>query len=74
MERTTIMADEDIIEQLRRLAASRKVSLATVIREALEVKAATYLPKPQSLGVGESKAGRTAGTTASRRQPARPWR
>lgn len=74
MMRTTIMADEATIDKLRALAASRKVSLAEVVREALRDKAATYRPKPTSLGSGQSAPAATAASGASKRQPPRSWR
>lgn len=46
MQRTTIVAPEELLERLRRIAAGRHVSLATVIREALEERAARERPKP----------------------------
>jgi glutathione S-transferase len=68
------MADEVTVEKLRALAASRRVSFAEVVREALEEKAATYRPKPVSLGAGESSSAATAATKGSKRQPPRSWR
>ncbi len=57
MRRTTIVAPDDLIDRLRREATERGVSLATVMREALEEKARSWRPKPRSLGIGDS--GRT---------------
>lgn len=74
MQRTTIMADEDTVERLRILARERRVSLATVVREALDEKARSYRPKPASVGTGQSAPSRTAATRASQRQPPRSWR
>jgi len=54
MQRTTIMAPEELLEKLRRIAAEQRVSLAQVIREALEERAARQRPKPKSLGIGAS--------------------
>lgn len=54
MRRTTIVAPEEVLERLRALAAERGVSLAAVIREALEEKAGRHRPKPRSLGMGAS--------------------
>ena len=48
------MAPEHLIDKLRRIAADRHVSLASVIREALEERAAREQPKPRSLGIGDS--------------------
>ena len=74
MRRTTIMAEEQTLEQLRDLARERGVSLGTVIREALQAKAAERRPVPRSLGIASSRAGRTSETTASGRVPPRSWR
>ena len=74
MRRTTIMADESTVEGLRQLARERGVSLAVVVREALDEKARTYRPKPVSLGIGQSTPSRTASSKGSQRQPPRSWR
>lgn len=74
MQRTTIMADEDTVDRLRELARERRVSLATVIREALQEKARSYRPSPASIGAGQSPPSRTAATRGSKRQPPRSWR
>jgi hypothetical protein len=73
MERTTIMADEAVVERLRALARDRGVSFAEVVREALEVKAAEYRPRPRSLGLFSS--GRDDGSMAAiEPQPPASWR
>jgi hypothetical protein len=54
MQRTTIVAPEELLHRLRRVAAERGTSVAAVIREALEEKAASHRPKPRSLGIGAS--------------------
>jgi hypothetical protein len=54
MQRTTIMAPEELIRQLRLVAAERGISMAEIIREALEEKARAARPRPRSLGVGAS--------------------
>jgi predicted transcriptional regulator len=74
MQRTTIMADEETVERLRRLARERKVSLATVVREALEEKARSFRPRPASIAAGQSAPSRTAAIRGSQRQPPRSWR
>jgi hypothetical protein len=48
------MAPDGLLKQLRILAAERGVSMAELIREALEEKARAYRPKPRSIGVGDS--------------------
>lgn len=55
--RTTIVAPEELLEKLRRMAHERKTSMASIIREALEEKAESYRPFPKSIGIGDS--GRT---------------
>lgn len=73
MRRTTIVAPDDLIERLHREAAERGVSLATVIREALEEKVRAYRLKPRSLGAGDS--GRTDIARRTAEEPAvpQPW-
>ena len=48
------MAQPETVERLRRLARDRGVSFAEVVREALDEKALSYRPKPQSIGSGQS--------------------
>ena len=74
LQRTTIVASEELLRRLRTVAAERGTSMAALVREALEEKVAQHRPKPKSLGIGDS--GRT---DLSRRageegiEPA-PWR
>lgn len=68
------MAERATLTRLRNLARSRGVSFAALAREALEEKAATYRPKPLSLGAGQSSATSTASTAGGERQPPRAWR
>jgi hypothetical protein len=72
--RTTIVAPEPLLEQLRRIAAERRVSLATVIREALEEKAQSHRPRPRSLGLGDSGQSDVARRTADEPINPPPWR
>ena len=74
MERTTIVAEHETLTRLKSLARSRRMSFASVVREALEEKAAAYNPEPMSLGSGQSAPSRTAATDGSGRQPPRSWR
>ena len=57
MERTTISLPRDLIVRLRVIAAERRVSMAQVIREALEEKAKQ--PRPQSKSIGSGDSGHT---------------
>jgi hypothetical protein len=66
-----------VVERVRQtlgMAAERGVSLAAVIREALEEKARGFRPKPRSLGLGDS--GRTDIARRTTDEPAipEPWR
>jgi hypothetical protein len=74
MIRTTIVAPDELLEHLRLLAARRRVSLATVIREALEQKAKEYRPKPKSIGMGDSGSGDTARRVGDEPVPPVSWR
>ncbi|MGH2459937.1 MAG: ribbon-helix-helix protein, CopG family [Chloroflexota bacterium] len=74
MKRTTIAAPEEVLDRLRRVAAERGISLATLIREALEDKARTCRPKPRSLGMGDSGRSDTARRTGEVRPEPPPWR
>jgi hypothetical protein len=65
-----IVAPDDLLGRLRAEASERGVSLATVIREALEEKARAFHPKPRSLGVGDS--GRTDIGRRTGNEPAIP--
>jgi predicted transcriptional regulator len=74
MRRTTIVAPDDLLDRLRLLAFERHVSLATLIREALEEKVAQERPRPRSLGIGIS--GFTDTSQRAGEEPAVPrsWR
>lgn len=74
MKRTTIAAPDDVMDRLRAIAVQRNVSLATVIREALEEKAASQRPLPKSLGMGASGYTDTARRTAEEGFVGEPWR
>lgn len=74
MNRTSLMLSDDLRDRLRRIAAERGVSMATVVREALEETVARVRPTPRSLGVGASGATDTARRTAAERPQPRPWR
>lgn len=62
MKRTTIMADEALLERLRQIAHVEELSLAEVIRQGMEMRARP--PRPlKFLGAGKS----------SRRLPPVDW-
>ncbi len=74
MTRTTIVAPEELLRQLRCMAAERGTSMATLIREALEEKVKSHHPRPRSLGIGASGHTDTARRTADERPEPRSWR
>lgn len=70
MVRTTVMADPITMNKLKGLAQERGVSLATVVREALEEKAKEYRPKQTWIGMFDSGApSDIASTLAIERVP-----
>jgi hypothetical protein len=74
MKRTTIVADERTLDQLKALARDRGISFAQIIREALEAKATQFRPKPESLGIAASRRGsRTSERAGVGRTPPRSW-
>ncbi len=74
MQRTTIVAPQNVLNRLRRQADDRGISLAAVIREAMEEKAAATPPKPKSLGIGASGHTDTARRSGDKRPVPRSWR
>lgn len=74
MDRTTLSLPEETRRRLRRLAAERGVSMATIIREAIDEKVDRLAPKPRSLGIGASGTVDTARTSADERPEPRAWR
>jgi hypothetical protein len=69
MVRTTVMADPITMNKLKGLARERGVSLATVVREALEEKSKEYRPRPRWIGMFDSGLPGIADTLASERVP-----
>jgi hypothetical protein len=74
MVRTTVTTDQQTMDRLKALALDRGVSLATIVREALEDKAKEYRPKPKSIGIFASGGSDIATTEAAERVPPRSWR
>lgn len=74
MNRTTFTIDDETRRRLRRAAAERGVSMATLIREAIDEKVERLAPKPRSLGIGASGTSDTARRTADERPEPRAWR
>ncbi len=57
MSRTTIMADDALLDQLRAIAEEEGVSLGEVIREGLEWRATTRRRVPSFIGAVASDDG-----------------
>ncbi len=74
MERTTISVPGELLQRLRLMAAERRTSVASLVRDALEEKAKSYRPRPRSLGIGASGYDDTARRTGEERVEPRPWR
>ena len=74
MKRTTISIPDELLQRLRLMAAERRTSIASLVREALEEKATSYRPRPRSLGTGASGHNDTARRTAEERAEPRSWR
>lgn len=74
MQRTTIVAPEQLLNRLRRQASDRGVSLATVIREAMEAQAERGQPIPRTLGMFVSGQSDISQRSAEERPEPRPWR
>jgi len=74
MERTTITIPNELRSRLRQLAAERGVSMATIVREAIDEKLEGWRPPPRSLGIGSSGRHDTARRAADERPEPRQWR
>lgn len=74
MERTTLSIPGPLLERLRVAAAERRVSMAELVREALEAKLGALRPTPRSLGIGASGQQHTARAISDERPEPRPWR
>jgi predicted transcriptional regulator len=74
MTRTTISLTPDLLRRLKTLAADRGISMAALIREALEEKTEAARPKPRSLGIAESGYRYTAEESGEMRFEPRTWR
>jgi hypothetical protein len=74
MERTTITLDVETRTRLRRIAAERGISMAALIREAIDTTIEEHAPRPRSLGVGASGTPDTARRSGDQRPEPRAWR
>jgi hypothetical protein len=74
VQRTTISLDERMLRDLHLLATERGISIAAVVREAIEEKLASFRRRPRSLGVGASGHTDTARRAGDERPEPRSWR
>lgn len=74
MDRTTITLDVETRTRLRRIAADRGMSMAALIREAIDATVEQHAPKPRSLGVGASGTPDTARRAGDQHPEPRSWR
>jgi predicted transcriptional regulator len=68
------MLPDELRDRLRRLAARRGVSMATVMREALDEHVDRAHPVPRSIGVGASGSADTARRAGDEQPEPRAWR
>jgi hypothetical protein len=74
MERTTISLPRELIIRLRVMAAERRVSMAAIIREALEEKARVGPRRLKSIGSGDSGYTDTSQILSEGSPPPVSWR
>jgi predicted transcriptional regulator len=74
MNRTTITLDVETRTELRRIAADRGVSMAALIREAIDETIERHARRPTSVGVGASGTTDTARQAGEERPEPRTWR
>jgi predicted transcriptional regulator len=74
MNRTTITLDADTRRRLRRIAVERGISMAALIREAIDEAVEQHAPRPRSLGIAASGRSETARRAGDERPEPREWR
>jgi hypothetical protein len=73
MKRTTIMADQQLLHRLRRIASAEGVSLAEIIRRALEGFVTDREQGPAFVGVAASPLGPSDTGRRSGDECYEPW-
>ena len=74
MSRLIIQADDDLLERTRRRAAERGVSIAQVVRDALEVELADGRPLPRIIGKYRSGTSDSSRLASEEGYVPPPWR
>ncbi len=74
MDRTTLTLDEAMRRRLRKIAAERGISMAALIREAIDDVVERHAPRPRSLGIGASGSRDTGRLAGEIRPEPRAWR
>lgn len=74
MDRTTLTLDVETRTRLRHIAAERGISMAALIREAIDETIERHAPRPRSLGIAASGTSDTARRSADERPEPRQWR
>ena len=74
VKRTTLSLPGPLLERLRVAAAERRVSMAELVREALEEKLAAHRPKPRCLGIAASGHHDSGRRASDERPEPRAWR
>ena len=72
--RTTVVIPEELRERVRRVASERGVSMATVIRKALEAEVNHHRPPLRIFGIAESARGDLSRRSAEEPAVPEPWR
>jgi predicted transcriptional regulator len=74
MKRITISLSGEILDRLRLIAAERRASIASLVREALEQIVKHHRPRPRSIGIGASGHADTGRRAGEERPEPRSWR
>lgn len=74
MKRTTFSLEDPMLRELHRVAQDRGISIAALIREAVEQGLAVQRPRPRSIGAGASGHGDTVRRSGDERPEPRAWR
>ena len=74
MDRTTLTLDRETRQRLRLIAAERGMSMAALIREAIDQTIDRHAPRPRSLGIASSGTLDTARQAGDERPEPRAWR